>query len=207
MLTLFYDTETTGLPLFDQPSEDPRQPHIVQLAAVLVTEAAKPVASINLIAYPDWPGGIPDEVAAIHGITTELAQKRGVPEAAILDMLLHLQKAASLHVAHNESFDARIVRIGLMRHATEAVADEWKARQAFCTARAATPIVNMAPTDKMMAAGFRHAKTPKLEECVRHFFGEDLVGAHDALTDVKACMRVYFHLQALAAQPQIQEAS
>lgn len=33
---LFFDTETTGLPLFEQPSEDPRQPHIVQLAACLV---------------------------------------------------------------------------------------------------------------------------------------------------------------------------
>ena len=26
-LVLVYDTETSGLPLFDQPSVDPRQPH------------------------------------------------------------------------------------------------------------------------------------------------------------------------------------
>ena len=35
-IALFYDTETTGLPLYDQPSDDPRQPHIVQVGAILV---------------------------------------------------------------------------------------------------------------------------------------------------------------------------
>jgi len=35
-LAVFFDSETTGLPLFNEPSEDPRQPHIVQLAACLV---------------------------------------------------------------------------------------------------------------------------------------------------------------------------
>lgn len=39
MKVLFYDTETSGMPLFDQPSSDPRQPHIVQLAAALVMRA------------------------------------------------------------------------------------------------------------------------------------------------------------------------
>ena len=35
-LALFYDTETTGLPDFKAPSEAQHQPHIVQLAALLV---------------------------------------------------------------------------------------------------------------------------------------------------------------------------
>lgn len=34
-LGIFFDTETQGLPLWNDPSEDPRQPHIVQLAAAL----------------------------------------------------------------------------------------------------------------------------------------------------------------------------
>ena len=37
-LAIFYDTETTGIPLFSEPSEHPGQPHIVQLAACLVDQ-------------------------------------------------------------------------------------------------------------------------------------------------------------------------
>jgi hypothetical protein len=36
-----------------------------------------------------------------------------------------------------------------------------------------------------------------LAECVKHFFGEDLAGAHDALVDVRACARVFFRLRDL----------
>jgi DNA polymerase-3 subunit epsilon len=62
---------------------------------------------------------------------------------------------------------------------------------------AATPVLNLPPTERMIAAGFDKPKPPKLEECIRHFFNEDLEGAHDAMADVIACRRVYFHLAAL----------
>jgi len=52
----------------------------------------------------------------------------------------------------------------------------------------------------MLAAGFTKPKPPKLEECIRHFFNEELDGAHDAMVDVRACRRVYFHLQTMGAE-------
>ena len=52
----------------------------------------------------------------------------------------------------------------------------------------------------MRAAGFNKPKSPKLEECIEHFFGEKLSGAHDAMVDVGACKRVYFNLKALERQ-------
>jgi len=60
---------------------------------------------------------------------------------------------------------------------------------------AAAPIVNIPPTPKMLAAGFNKPKSPKLEECIKHFFGEELPGAHDAMIDVIACRRIYFHMK------------
>lgn len=194
---LFYDSETTGLPLFSEPSEDPRQPHIVQLAAQLVDlDTGKQLAGFDVIVRPDgWT--IPDDVAAVHGITTERALALGVSESMALGMLLELwnEAAPRTRIAHNETFDARIVRIALMRFEDAPLADAWKAGPARCTAVMSTPLCKLPPTAKMLAAGRKHFKTPNLGEAYRHFTGHDLANAHTAGADVDACRVVYFAAQ------------
>lgn len=194
MLALFYDTETTGLPLFHEPSEDPRQPHLVQLAASLVDlDSRRVIASMDVIVRPmGWE--IPAEVAAIHGITTEQAMAVGVPEPVALRMFVGLYNARK-RVAHNEQFDARIIRIGLKRYDVGLDADVWKAGQSECTQLLSTPILKLPPTEKMRAVGRNHFKSANLGEAYKHFTGSELVGAHNALVDVQACMAVYFAIQ------------
>lgn len=189
-IALFYDTETQKLPLFNLPSEHPDQPHIVQLAACLVNlETRATIASMDVIVKPDgWT--IPDDTVAIHGITTEHALAVGIPESVAVEMLLALWAERS-RVAHNESFDCRIVRIACMRHAA-AFADTWKAGKAECTQIIATPIVKAPPTAKMIAAGRNHFKSANLGEAYQHFTGKPLENAHSAMADVQACMAVYF---------------
>lgn len=191
-LILFYDSETQNLPLFDQPSEDPRQPHIVQLAACLVSaETRKTIQSMDVIIRPDgW--AIPDEVTKIHGIATGYAEQVGVSESLAVGMLMELWDKAAYRVGHNETFDARILRIALMRFDSPEMADTWKAGKADCTAKLATPHCKLPPTDKMRAAGRHHHKTATLSEAYRHFFGKELQDAHSAMADVQACMAVYF---------------
>ena len=149
-LILFFDSETTGLPDFKAPSEAEHQPHLVQLAALLTTRTGKVVSCIDLtVAADGWE--IPVETSAIHGITTERSREIGVLESTAVHTFLALWRRASVRVAHNEPFDAQIMRIALMRYATPEIADEWKAGAAECTARLATPIVNLPPSDKMKA--------------------------------------------------------
>lgn len=194
MKAIFYDTETTGLPLWDQPSDDPRQPHLVQLAAHLVDlETRKTVASMNVIVRPQgWI--IPEDVAQLHGITTEHAADVGVTEDIALGMFreLHGQR---LRIAHNESFDMRIIRIALKRYTDEATADAWKAMPAECTQALSTPILKLPPTERMRAAGRYHYKSANLSEAYKHFTGQELQNAHSALADVEACMAVYFAIK------------
>lgn len=206
MKALFFDTETTGLPLFSEPSEDPRQPHIVQLAALLVDlDSRKVHASIDLTVLHDGWVSEPKALAA-HGITPEMAAAVGVHEWTALALFCQLWKRADLRIGHNEQFDARIVRIGLHRFANEihsTTSDEWKAGKAECTQLLSTPILKLPPTPAMRAAGRNHHKSANLREAYRHFIGQDLVDAHSAFADAKACMDVYF---AIKGNPIVQSA-
>jgi len=195
MRALFYDTETTGLPLFNEPSNDPRQPHLVQLAAILVDlDTRRELASIDLTIRPDgWV--IPDETAAIHGITTEIAAAHGVSEFSALSVFDQLWSKADFRVAHNEDFDARIMRITYLRCFTENAADEWKAGNRQCTCALATPIMNLPPTERMVAKGMRGPKKPNLAEALRFFTGRELENAHSARADTLACRDVFFAIR------------
>lgn len=197
MKTLIYDTETTGLPDWSKPSEDPCQPRIVQLCAeVFDDETGKTFAYLNTIIKPDgWE--IPQEVANIHGISTELATAVGVRMTFALPLFVNLWTNCDIRVAHNESFDMRMVRIELFRQPpfTNATPDQWKAGPAFCTQAKSSPILNLPPTRKMIAAGRKHAKSPNLGEAYEFFTGRKLEGAHDAAVDVAACKAVYMAIK------------
>lgn len=143
-LICFFDTETTGLPLFKSPSEHPDQPHIVDICALLYTPQGELVDSFEAMVRPDgWV--IPNEVAVIHGITTEIALEHGIPEAEAVAGFMSIMAQAGLRVAHNVSFDDRILRIGLKRFFSEEVADEFKAGPKYCTCQTSTNIVKCPP--------------------------------------------------------------
>jgi len=195
---LFFDTETTGLPNFRAPMSDDSQPHLVQLACLLTEDDGTERASLSLIVNPGVP--IPAGAAAVHGITDLIADRAGVSNATAVAMWGRLAKRADMLVAHNIRFDMAIMAAAHARHSPGGllVMDRAHAGRArFCTMDAAAPIVNLPPTEKMVAAGFSKPKPPKMEECIKHFFGEVLEGAHDALVDVRACARVFFHLKAM----------
>lgn len=200
-LGLVYDTETTGFPIFSEPSSDPRQPHIVQLGALLVDlDTREVIDGLDVIVRPDgWD--IPPQASDVHGITTEFALEHGIPERDALGMLISMWRSAPgiQRIGFNEGFDARIARIGLFRHFDEQLADEWKAGPAHDVMKFVTPICKLPPTAKMVASRRGGQwKSPKLTEAHEHFFGKPLVGAHSALIDAAATMRIHFHVEDMA---------
>lgn len=178
--SICYDTETTGLPLFSQPSEHPDQPRVTQLAAELFDDATgATIASMDVIIRPDgWT--IPQELQELTGITMERAERFGVPMEHALHLFMGLWGAADQRIGHNEGFDARMLRIEILRHAHYAqqmagalpFADHWKAGGADRTANSSTKIVNLPPSPKMIAAKRFHPKMPNLGEAYQFFTGE-----------------------------------
>src|SRR5512137_2482859 len=82
---LYFDTETTGKANFRAPADDPSQPRLVQLGALLTNDDGKEIAALNLIVKPNgWT--VPAEAAAVHGITTERATNEGVDLEFILPL-------------------------------------------------------------------------------------------------------------------------
>jgi len=196
-VAIFYDTETTGFPLWSTPSDHPDQPNLVQLAACLVDlDAREIISSMDVIIKPDgW--GIPEEASNIHGISTEMAELVGIEEEAALtafaDLIRNQDGSIRFLVAHNESFDARIMRIAFKRQLfADWLTNKLKNAETFCTMHKATKIVQCPPTPRMIAAGRTNFKNPNLGEAYKFFTGKDLEGAHNAMVDVKACIEVYF---------------
>jgi DNA polymerase III subunit epsilon len=163
---------------------------LVQLAGILCNEDTREVIdTIDVIIKPNgWV--ITPENAAIHGTTHEIAEANGIDEAQAIQRFLEMCEGAT-RVAHNRTFDQRIIRIGMKRYGhSEAALELWaQSENHRCTMLQAKPIMKMEPKNRY---GF---KSPKLSEAFKYFTGNDLEDAHTAMADAHACMLVYWAMR------------
>lgn len=192
-MILALDTETTGMANFRGQPGDASQPYIVQLGAILYDENRRVVAEINLLVKPaGWT--IPTEATAVHGITTAMCEKYGLPIITAMKLLLAFVKRAKLIVAHNFPFDKMMVWSELMRCQCGPEVSLFIETPSYCTMEASTPILKL-------PGKFGNYKWPKLAEAFKHFTGRELEGAHDAMADVRGCATVYFEMNPLPVAP------
>ena len=187
-MLLFFDVETTGLPKrYNVPYHVLENwPRIVQIAwAGFTPDGTEHFADDAIIRPDDFV--IPDNVAAIHGITQARALREGIPASAALDEFAADTGRSSLLVAHNISFDHPIVAAALLRHN---ISCDFADMQGFCTMKS-REIIRFCNLPKSRGG----LKWPKLAELHRILFEEDFENAHDARADVRATARCYFELK------------
>lgn len=182
----FFDTETTGLPLdYRAPATDlDNWPRMVQLAWLLTDENAKELNSAECIIRPDG-FKIPLGVSRIHGITTEKALECGIPLHRALSPVSEAIEEALVLVAHNMQFDEKILGAEFLR---SGYPDPLVNKKRYCTMLSTTEFCRLPGRQ----SGY---KWPKLQELHHVLFQEPFFGAHDALTDVRACARCFFELK------------
>lgn len=192
-----YDSETTGLPDWKQPSEAEHQPHLTDLCYLLFSKEGELIESMDALIRPDgWV--IPKDVEELTGLSTDFLTINGIPEREALAMFGRINKQADVRVAHNAQFDERIMRIGISRYFGKAVADRFKEKPLYCTANSTKNIVKCPPTEKMLNSRFKNTfKTPNMQEALSFFCPGEVIGqAHRARPDALACAKVFFAMQA-----------
>jgi len=180
---LIFDTETSDLPNFKLPADDPAQARIVQLGAMLCDgDDFAPVAELNTIIKPDgWT--IAEGAQKVHGISLERAMDEGRPIADVIEEFDALFDRTDVLVGFNIRFDNKLVR-GARRRLERP--DRFGERPEVDVMRLCTRICNIPPTAAMMRAGINYAKSPKLEEAFRIMLEREMPDAHDAMGDVRA---------------------
>lgn len=182
---LFFDTETTGIPKnYKAPASDARNwPRLVQIAWLLMDKDGREQKSVEYIIKPEG-FTIPVDAARIHGITNELALEKGVELRSVLEQIIADFAQASTVLAHNMSFDEKILGAELLRMG---YANEVEAKTRKCTM--------LASVEHCAIPGNYGNKWPKLQELHKKLFSAEFAGAHSALADVRACAKCYFELK------------
>ncbi len=189
-MIIIFDTETNGLPKnWNAPASDTGNwPRMIQLAWQHYSDDGRKLAEHNYIIKPhNWE--VPDEVATINGITTERAMKEGVYLDFALEMFWQTLRSTDVMVAHNISFDERVIGAEMLRRDYQNAHDQLFKTERICTMLGSINYCNI--------DGPRGKKWPKLIELHEKLFGVGFEGAHDALVDVQALAKCYFELKKL----------
>ncbi len=184
---LFFDTETTGLPRdWKAPVTDLNNwPRMVQIAFLLYDNNGTRIAANDYIIKPDG-FTIPHDASDIHGITTEKAIREGRALSSVLHEFNNLVNQVDYLVAHNISFDEKIVGAEFLRNSMQ---NTIALKNRICTMERST---NFCAIDGPY--GF---KWPKLSELHSKLFREDFEEAHNAAADILATAKCFWELKRL----------
>lgn len=170
---IIFDTETTGLPL---PLSAPlsSQPHIIEFAALKVDD--KTFASLDEIHFMVNPGILlEDKITKITGITNDDLKGKET-FSFYYDQLVKFFENETIIVAHNASFDVKMLQFELKR--IDKLDYFVMPQTIICTV-----------IKSMYLKGYRL----KLAELYQTLCEKEIKGAHRAINDVRAlteCVKV-----------------
>lgn len=180
MKLLWFDTETTGL--------DPIKNDVIQIAGKIIV-AGEEIEKFNLVCQPHNYETIDDGALAINGRTVEELKTFDDPSIMYAELI-------SVFGKHIDKFDKgdKFIPCGQnIRFDINMMAEFWKK----CGDNYFFSWLSPAPIDTMQLAVMYEMKTGrkvftsyKLEKLYSTLFGCEMEGAHDAMADIDATIKV-----------------
>ena len=182
---LFFDTETTGLPQnWKAPLSDFKNwPRLVQLAYLMYDFDGNLIAEGNHIIKPKG-FRIPYDAEKVHGISTEKALQQGEELEFIIDLFYKRIENAAMLVAHNMSFDEKIIGCEILRTGRKNIIQD---KKKICTMEKSTEYCSI--------PGPYGYKWPKLSELHYKLFSKPCVDTHNAAVDIKYTADCFWELK------------
>jgi DNA polymerase III epsilon subunit-like protein len=187
--TLFFDTETTGLPV-NKKMEALRckgnWPDLVSISWSVYDEDVC-VKRVTHIVRPDlWT--IPEESIAIHKITMERAHAEGLPLAEVMEEFHSDLVKCSRFVAHNMAFDKNIIFNAFAWRLGKDPRKFWLEDAEFCSLEKSK---NELKLPARYPKPWDMYKMPRLDELYEATFKEPApAGAHRADRDVEVLEKI-----------------
>jgi len=183
MKVLVFDTETTGMVRFQLPPDHAEQPDLIQLGALLVDSGDWSVhARVSTLVTLRAGAQIEPAAHEAHGISEEDCARWGIAPVVACSLFNQFCMQADLIVAHNLSFDESVMKTALFRIGNKP--NRIDGRRTLCTKEATTEVLKL-------PGKYGSYKWPTLAEAYRHYTGNEIEGAHDALVDTEACLAVF----------------
>lgn len=184
---LIFDTETTGLPKrWDAPTTDTDNwPRAIQIAWQLHDEMGNCLEHQDYLIKPEG-FNIPYDAERIHGISTELAQEKGISLQQVLEEFNQALERTKFIVGQNVGFDINIMGCEFYR---ESIASKLQELPVLDTCTEHT-----AELCKLPGGRGGKFKLPTLTELHEFLFEVPFDEAHNATADVEATTRCFFEL-------------
>ncbi len=186
---IIFDTETSGLFNFKLPADEPTQPRLAQLGAIMIDDVTAEPQRVGMYIRPDGWEMHPDATAA-NGLKTEFLAANGRPVVDALDFYSAAIRAGYVAVAYNAQFDCKMMRAEFRRAGRD---DLFTITKNICLMRGASKL-------GIQKAGNSNRGWPKLSDCCAHF-GIVQTKAHDAMGDAEDAYQVFLKMHAIGALP------
>jgi DNA polymerase-3 subunit epsilon len=184
---LFFDTESTGLPKnWKAPvTALDNWPRLVQLAYLCFDGEGNQTNSGSYIIKPEG-FLIPAEATRIHGISNDRALQEGSLLKHVLEEFQRQLTSAEVLVAHNISFDEKIVGAEFLRLG---MLNTIPSKKKICTMSESV--------DYCAIKNDYGNKWPKLSELHQKLFNKGFEESHNAIVDVEITAKCFWELKRL----------